>query len=278
VPARSDAAVRAYADYHYDFQTGARIGECWLPLDMQHLDFPASCVDANTGHPLPLVVLWGDSHAARFALGLRTLAPGRFRLAQFTRSACPPILDPATPACRAGNDRVLPRIAALQPEVVVLFSWWNAPSLRDPAALADDIQRTAQALRQLGVKRVIVMGNSAQWLGRKQALPRAILRDHAEHGWLALPRRMATGVDWSARDRDRALAARLGHDPALVYFSVWQVLCNDTGCLTHLGDDPRVLEAWDYGHMTLPTATAVARALDARVGLPGAPPPQRGMH
>lgn len=277
VPSRSEAAVRVYADYHYDFQTNARIGECWLPLDVQHLDFPASCVDADTGRHLPLLVLWGDSHAARFALGLRTLAPGRFRIAQFTRSGCPPILDAATPACRAGNARVLDRIGALRPDTVLLFSWWNAPSLRDADALAASIRHTAAALHRLGVRRVIVMGNSAQWLGRKQALPRAILRDHAEHGWLALPRRMTTGVDWSARDRDRALAARLGADPTLRYVSVWRMLCNDRGCLTYLGGDPRVLEAWDYGHMTLPTATFVARTLDAEVGLPGARQPQRTM-
>lgn len=278
VPARTDAAARPYADYHYDFQTGARIGECWLPLDRRQLDFPASCVDANADRHLPLLVLWGDSHAARFALGLRALASGRFRMAQFTRSGCPPILDPATPACREGNARVIPRIAALKPEVVVLFSWWNAPSLRDPDALAASIQRTAAELHRLGVKRVIVLGNSAQWLGRKQAMPRAVLRDHAEHGWKQLPARISTGVDWSARDRDRALAARLAADPALSYFSVWHVLCNDTGCLTHLGDDPRILEAWDYGHMTTPTAIAVAHALDADLHLPGSPSaPQRGV-
>ena len=52
---------------------------------------------------------------------------------------------------------------------------------------------------------------------------------------------------------------RLNWPSSFSYFSTRDVLCNDDGCLTHVGKNLRTdVTTWDYGHMTLAASTYVA--------------------
>ena len=121
LPARFPASVQYLVDFQYDYASAYREGRCYLSPGQAGDAFADECVDAPGRPGTPLVVLWGDSHAAHLYPGLRRLqAEMPFRLAQFTASACPPLraLDvPLHPSCREINESVLVRIRGLRPQV-----------------------------------------------------------------------------------------------------------------------------------------------------------------
>jgi hypothetical protein len=77
----------------------------------------------------PLVLVWGDSHAADLVFGFRSLQPqSGVRLAQYTASLCPPVVGlqlRERPACQSINSAVIGYIKALKPNIVVLSGVWD---------------------------------------------------------------------------------------------------------------------------------------------------------
>jgi peptidoglycan/LPS O-acetylase OafA/YrhL len=256
---RFPGAVARYANYEYEYRTDARAGTCWINRKAAAEGFDSSCVDPAAGGR-PLMVVWGDSHAARLFPGIREVAGDRFRLAQFTRDSCPPILSakwPRTekyPSCWKGNDVVLDRIRALEPEVVVLFAYWHAGWKR--AWFKGRLVPTIEALRRSGVDRIIVVGPSPRW---RKALPKLLVERGRRHPGPP-PRYM--GADLLPQTaRVDAEGREVVESTGATWFSPRSVLCTDEGCLTYLGNDPDVLTTWDYGHLTTPAARLVAQAL-----------------
>ena len=82
------------------------------------------------GEPGPRLLLWGDSHAAHLAPGLRVIQRDQpFVLTQATFAGCPPLRaysERANPACRPFNDTVVAYVARHRPDVVLLSARWNA--------------------------------------------------------------------------------------------------------------------------------------------------------
>jgi peptidoglycan/LPS O-acetylase OafA/YrhL len=251
---RFDPDVRPYANFQYEFKTDARSPGCWLSLQAAPDAYAAECVDPPDGDR-PLLVLWGDSHAARLYPGLRDALGSHYRLAQFTRSACPPLHDRRGRGnCRPGNDYVMRRIAALQPTTVVLFARWASYGRR--AKDRKLLEGTVRELRQEGVDHVVVIGPAPEW---KQPLPKTLVTQHQATG-KPVPGRTRQGL----RPGLAALDARLR--TAVVanggeYLSSRAVLCNARGCLTRIGHDPANLTTWDYGHLTTVAARYLAKHL-----------------
>jgi hypothetical protein len=232
----------------------------WRPSCMLGPELTASafsdevCLDKGTG---PLVFLWGDSAAATLYPGLHKFQKdGRFRLAVFAQSACPPILDldiPGRPNCRAGNDSVLATIARVKPRVVVLHSMWL--SGYDGA----DLEHTVTAIRQRVSTRIELVGPPPFW---KDGLPQTYLQYYKlTSSLLPVYSRFNLDNDGAIEDSLRAAAARLQID----YFSLRDVLCRQDGCLTRTGDDSKDLTASDWAHLTRDGSAYVAAQLLPRL-------------
>lgn len=255
---RAGEPVRRYSSYSYPFRASSREGSCSLVDASQPVEFPAVCVDPDTGDGRPLVVLWGDSHAAMFYAGLRAAGGGRFRIAQFTRSGCRPFFDVGPPICRSGNDAVMRRIETMHPDSVILFANWKHVRFNGAQEMLQQLEPTIIALKRAGVPRIVVMGPAPAWQGK---LPIDLIKLYDRRPFLHVPSRMRFGLEAVSIDLDATLRATLGTRNDLQYFSVLLTLCDVRGCMTYVGDDPNVLTTWDYGHLTEPAAQYVAERL-----------------
>jgi peptidoglycan/LPS O-acetylase OafA/YrhL len=112
-----------------------------------------TCYDASAGRPS--VALWGDSHSAALAPGLRPVAAAQgFGFDQLGKASCPPLLGathfiprlpPLAAGCQHFNRRVLDLILADQRiRIVALTAVWSAPLNRnwEDGWLAPDLAYT----------------------------------------------------------------------------------------------------------------------------------------
>ena len=180
----------------------------------------------------------------------------RFRLAQFTGSACPPLLAfdlPAQPFCRDVNDSVVARIAGLRPQVVLLAARWDVYGY---SHLAD----TVAALRRASRARIVLLGQLPNWTER---VPRLLFNEARRHHFAVVPHRLPF-LDGNYDRADRVLreqATRLGVE----FVSAYGILCNADGCLVRLDGGPGTLTTWDDHHLTSAGSTFVVRALAPRL-------------
>ena len=262
-PARIPQSVRYLDSFRYNWGLGSRVGECLLNPGQDERDFGAGCVDRlPAGSQQPLVVLWGDSHAAHLYPGLKRLqASAAFALGQLTMSVCPPILDidlPLRPACRRVNDFVMRRITELKPKIVVLAASWGAYPEPDLAKLEGSLI----ALKQAGVDRIVLIGPVPIW---NPTLPKVLLNYYWAKRPERLPTRTAFGVIMPTRLDDRLHEVAKMFDTAFV--SAIQVFCDGDGCLVSLGEDPGNLTVWDSAHLTDAGSEYLARTIAQKFGL-----------
>lgn len=250
--------VARYTDYKYDYLTDGRANICWLTKDQPSDGFADVCVD-NAPPQRPLVVVWGDSHAARLYPGIRAVAGDRFRLAQFTRDSCPPVFGNVAEFCAANNAFVLKQIARLHADTVVLFAFWNGRGL-PPQTVALRQRDTIARLQRAGVDHIIVVGPAPQW---RERLPKNLVRLYHQSPYRQPPLRTSFGAIPTAAALDEYLQKAYPPHSDVQYFSAYQTLCDPQGCLTRIGNDPDRLTSWDYGHLSTAAATFVARRLDA---------------
>jgi peptidoglycan/LPS O-acetylase OafA/YrhL len=256
-----------YGDYRFDYHADSRSPQCWLPPGSTADAYASECVDPDDGRHLPLVLLWGDSHAGRLYPGLRNIAKDRFRIAQFNRSGCVPIFWTFHPhrklaTCVEGNIHVMRVVQAQRPDVVVLFSRWSGWR---PRAIDNILLRTVHALRENGVRRVIVVGPAPEW---RWPLPNVLFQMARAQG-KAPPMRLDQPLVADRPRIDADMRKAVERQGEAEYVSALDVFCNAQGCLARLGDDASTLTSWDYGHLT----TAGATYLAERMPLPGSAPP-----
>jgi len=233
--------VRGIASYQYDYQTEYREGTCFLRQDQDQGAF-RDCIDPTSPGSAPLIFLWGDSHAAQLYPGMKAVMGARSRLAQFTTSACPPMLEIKILAhrdCEQINAYVVSMIAKAKPDRVLLAAqWWST----DWKA----ISKTIAELKRLGIRRVSVVGPVPHW---NEALPKTLYRAFKEDRvFHRVPRRINFGLKKdTALDEDlRLIVEGAGAE----YISARKILCNDSGCLIRVGDTVDSLVAWDASHLT----------------------------
>jgi peptidoglycan/LPS O-acetylase OafA/YrhL len=248
--------IRAMADVPE--QTALwRVNKCLI--DTSHLsDFADECVEQNRR---PLLLLWGDSTAGALMPGLlKAQETHAFGLAQLTASSCVPILNvdiAVTPNCRANNDRVLAMAIKLKPDVILLHGTWG---LRTGV----DVEKTVATLRQQTGARVVVLGPVVVWY---RGLPNEVMRHYLLRHEL-IPERSQLGGWFKNLDAELRQAAVAGGGE---FMSAGEVLCNEQGCLTRLGDAASDITASDGIHLTEKASVFLVAGVIDRVLGTGAP-------
>ena len=240
-PSRFPTFARQLGDFKYEYKRAYRGGSCFLWSQQEESGFDPSCRGSGK------VFLWGDSHAAQLYPGLSATKPG---LAQYTKAGCPPLLDTDIDGvhhCKAANAVALARIEQDRPEEVILAGAWAVHDWRRMAATLD-------ALHRAGVGRIDVVGPFPEWT---RPLPRTLMNYLRRHGDALPPQRLALGWDHRAVQLDREMQAFTSAH-GVHYVSAMNILCDQDGCLTRLGDDATSLVAWDESHLTDAGATYIA--------------------
>jgi hypothetical protein len=208
------------------------------------LSLPQSCYQASTR---PVLMLWGDSHAAHLRPGLDALLQKidtsnyKAVVVQMASGSCVPSLQQINPgnsvarACNLSNDLALKTISQLKPEVLII-------------AQASDYFKTnwgelIAAVKKLGAGRVIVVGPVPRW---RDDLPRLI----AYRYWPSVPKRLSVGLRQEFFDIDKELKHIITGFPGVTYISAIDYFCNTEGCLVSVGDDKLALTTYDQGHLT----------------------------
>jgi len=231
---------------------GMRVHACML-IDGDK-SFAPECIE----HRRPLVAIWGDSTAGALVPGFQRLqAQQPFGLAQLTVSSCPPLLiktERITEYCLAKNQEIARLLRDARPDIVILHALWVTNTV--------ELKPTVDALRDLGAKRIIILGYVPVWRG---GLPNAVAAYYRRTGHV-IPERSHVIVDtppdgpeWMGR-----VAAELDTE----YISMRDVLCDSEGCLTRIGDH---LTTRDWLHLTPSGAEYVVNAVAPRLGFSAHP-------
>lgn len=255
-PRRYPDPVRSLAAYKYDLAGYGRA--CLLSAEQDASHYGKSCDgrSASTAER-PLILLWGDSHAAQLRPGLLEIGEARgHSVAQFNSNACPPILGLEVkehPYCVQNNEFALEKIKELRPQVIVMAGqWWAMPE-----AGFSKLETTLSTLTQIPyTKSIVLVGPVPVW---NPSLPARLIDYYRTSVPKHVPDRMQGASLFPAIDvRFEALAARDG--VALVLPS--RVFCTNEGCATRAsqGTDMEPL-AWDSAHLTSAGSRAVAMAI-----------------
>jgi peptidoglycan/LPS O-acetylase OafA/YrhL len=243
LPQRFDASLRPFLAYDYSHSASYN-DPCFLTSFAALDEWKESrCVDAQTDPKTPLVVLWGDSHAAHLTFGLRALQRDRkFRVAKMTGAGCPPFFGidiAATPFCHRANDFFMQKIAGLRPDIVVV----TADYLRYVEPRLGPFGDAIEALKRAGVRHIVVIGPVPSW---KSPLPVALigaaLRDNQRVPLMLGPPTRAVVPEAELR----SLAEKAG----VSYISVQDALCPTGPCVTMAEYGPQHVVSMDYGHFT----------------------------
>jgi peptidoglycan/LPS O-acetylase OafA/YrhL len=244
--------VRNLANFAYDYNHAYRGGTCLLDSQLNGHNFSTECIGRISTHSdQPLILLWGDSHAAHLYPGLsRILDQKRFSLAQLTSNSCPPFLDrdvkyiyfgeEGVRLCQATNNYVLQNIKERHPQVVVLAAQWWEVSIDD----LDKLDLTIQRLKNYGVQQIIVVGPVPVW---NPSLPKLLLQFYQTSVPKHVPNRMSGAILFTDIEKKlRKIAAKEN----IGFVSAIDVFCRKNECLTKVGNGPGDIVVWDSAHLT----------------------------
>lgn len=113
------------------------------------------------------------------------------------------------------------------------------------------------ALRNLGVKRIVVVGPSPNWPhGLPQTLYNEVKREHLARFPMRVKQQLSRAPARADR-KLRPLARQLG----VTYIAPLDVLCNGEGCLAGVADGADQLTVWDPSHFTTVGSTYFVEAV-----------------
>lgn len=217
--------------------SGFREGSCFLRPEQDFAAWAPSCIEPPHDDA-PLVVLWGDSHAAHLQSGLSALESRLgFRLAQMTASGCPPQLNVnivSRPHCKAVNAEFLEKIKTLHPSLVILAADWYDNDVRFTAPSIAELKRS-------GIRNIVLVGPVPLWF---MDLPNLLARVTLLKGG-QVPARLSNSFRRSVNEQAFLDFARMQH---VRYASPLSVLCRDDGCVTMTGASGVI--AFDRAHLT----------------------------
>jgi hypothetical protein len=232
----------AVSFYTHDFQQLVlwRAGLCFheAAASGKDLDFD-KCTATSPRPGAPRVLLWGDSLAAHLYPGFQKTFGDQITLTQMTLGRCPPVLGGGRfPECDALNNRILERIKSSPPDVIVMASEW-------PQGVMPHFAESLRTLKAAGVKKIIIVGNTVQWIrGATLLVARSIQSDP----WHRVRRRYRTMMKPESSTSNQTLK-QIAEEVGVLYVSPYDVFCNDEGCLAVNGDTPDKMVSMDQMHL-----------------------------
>jgi peptidoglycan/LPS O-acetylase OafA/YrhL len=189
------------------------------------------------------VLIWGDSHIASVATGLRKFLKQEY-ISQLTSSGCEPSftmrrkgLSRADVGCDYANEQVVDLIEKVKPSTVLLGARQNHTNV--------DWNASITKLRELGVTKVIIVGPLLQW---KSSFPLI----YTNTAW---DNKYYSGVDFDKTifDNNDFMKKTIYKDPNVIYVNIIDQLClldstRQYRCLVKFDND---LITFDYGHLTV---------------------------
>jgi hypothetical protein len=229
-----------------------RPGHCYQPPQVSNA-FSNECTPLKRPG-VPLVVLWGDSHAAHLYPGLVKLQSTHdIDIIQWTAGLCPPTVIPfsnESMACRARRATALKTLAHINPDTILLAGAWEiyVGKTQSEADIMRSLSETIHQLRKDGDREIVVFGPGPTW---NTTLAIDLFRYMVARRMNEIPVRYghafeaAWHLDAAMADQARALGVH--------YVSVLSYFCNKSGCRT-VGDSkiskPDLLY-FDSNHLTV---------------------------
>jgi peptidoglycan/LPS O-acetylase OafA/YrhL len=232
LPTRLSPRLRAVGEWsEAESDVYWRAGHCYLYL-RESTDLSGECTPAKRPG-IPLILLWGDSHAAHLYPGLvdlQTLRP--FDIAQWSSAACPPTavpVDGESGTCGPRRAESMSKMAQLNPDTIVMAGAWERymEISRAPDQIIGAVTETIHRLKRLGNRRIVIFGPGPLWT---TTLPADLFRFMIRNRLAEIPERLGRVSDelWRLDASFAAMAAA----EKVEYVSVLNILCNKEGCLT----------------------------------------------
>ncbi len=260
-PKRAPNAIIALDhDYKADADRAFREGTCFLQREQTAAAFKDSCLDPATGNTAePLVLIWGDSHAADLFPGLDALKRQiGARLAQYTTAECPPILGiqvAGRPYCPSINDAVIDRIRQLKPDVVVLSASWDTYHINEGPVIADKLLHTMRLISAAGVKRTVVIGSAPFW---SNPVTNLLLSEVYHNLKQPVPHRLQRTL---LQPHDDALLMSTASKAQAVFVPIFDALCDQKTCLVTTGSTWQDVVVFDTNHFTAHGSVVIAQRI-----------------
>jgi peptidoglycan/LPS O-acetylase OafA/YrhL len=225
-PSRIDAALAAITAYvKYDFSSAYRERICFLDPEQKISEYDTNRCYKPSNHATNVLV-WGDSHAAHYVVGLTEMLGRNANVMQANSGSCPPIFDldvGPRPNCRSFNDRVRALVRARAPELVIMSAHWlGQATLAGREVLFAGLRRSISEVNSYG-SRVVVFGPSLQY---KDLLPILL----AKHPMLSFANYSADFPLEDIFDLDEHMHREFPDDAALTYISILRAICIDRDC------------------------------------------------
>ena len=117
---------------------------------------------------MPLVLLWGDSHAADLYSGMAVIqSTMAMDIAQWTVAGCPPTVRIFREGshCAEWSARAITRLAKLKPDTIVLAGAWERYLEQGPyqEQIIETLSETVRRLKELGIRQIVVIGPGPLW-------------------------------------------------------------------------------------------------------------------
>jgi peptidoglycan/LPS O-acetylase OafA/YrhL len=235
LPSRFPPGLRAVAEWsEINPDINWRIGHCYFYLNSAE-NFSRECTPEKQPG-VPLILLWGDSHAAHLYPGIADLrSKAVFDIAQWTSAGCPPTVNPLlgeSGDCPKRRATAMSKLAQLNPDTIVLGGAWERYLEwgESPERIVGELTETIRLLRVRGIRRIVVIGPGHLW---NTSLPVDLFRFMARSRSSEIPARLGTVSD-SLWHLDAAMAAQAVAE-RVQYVSVLNYFCDNAGCLT-VGD------------------------------------------
>lgn len=235
LPSRFSPGLRAIAEWTEDNPDVTwRVGRCYYYLHNTE-EFPSECAPAKRPG-VPLILLWGDSHAAHLYPGMANLQSiEAFDIAQWTAAGCPPTVKPfegESSTCAARRATAIRKLTQLNPDTIVLGGAWEvyAGLGQSEDEIISNLSQTIRYLKKQGNRRIVVFGPGPLWTA---SLSIDLFRFMAKSRSNEIPERLGRVSDmiWHL---DAGMAAQSAAEK-VQYVSSLNYFCDRTGCLT-VGD------------------------------------------
>jgi len=213
-------------------------------------DFKPLCYTSNSKKT---IFLWGDSFGAHLYPGLLNFFGDdkSVSILQVTTASCAPIIghtESRIPACEEINNFALQKIKRTHPQVVILAGNWS--EYFDWDRINDDLERTTNKLIEMGVRHVLIVGQSPVW---KSPLPETLERNYIKYK-IPIPRESKINLKASIFFIDNMMKSKhQRHGVTLI--SPIDTFCKSEECVVMLGNDTKAdLFSLDEGHFTFKAA------------------------